>query len=115
MQNTLSLNPPIVIVRNLNLKRKFNLKILWIISFLLLLLLSVFYIFQINSVIQNTYLIQGYQEKSAELSEENQKLEIQLSELNSLENLGNLVQKLDYEKVDKIKYIQVLGSQVVTK
>ena len=115
MNNTLSLNPPISITRNLILKRKLSLKFFWILSISLTIFLLVFYIFQINSIIQNTYIIQGYHEKVKELSEENKKLELSLTELNSLENLGSLVENLNYEKVDKIRYIQVLGGQIVTK
>ena len=115
MQNTLILNLPISIVRPLILRRKFNLKLFYILTFLSIFSLLVFYIFQINSIIQKTYLLQNYEKELTKLQEENQNLEINFAKSNSLENLESLVQNLNYEKVEKIRYIQVLGGQVVTK
>ena len=60
-------------------------------------------------------MLQSYQGKLKEFAEENQRLELQLFELNSLGNIEALVQSLNYEKVDKIKYIQTLKGRVVAK
>lgn len=115
MQNTLPLNFPIFIARNIILRKKFNLKTFWIFSLAFIAFLLVLYVFQINSIIQNTYLLQSHQETLKEFAEENQRLELQLFELNSLENIEVLVQSLNYERVDKIKYIQILKGRVVEK
>ena len=115
MQNTLSLNFPISLARNIILRKKLNLKTFWIFSLAFIAFLLVFYVFQINSIIQSIYLLQTHQEKLQELAEESQRLELQLFELNSLENIEVLVQGLNYEKVGKIKYIQILKGQVVEK
>lgn len=115
MNNTTILSPPISIVRPLILKRRFNLRIFWILFLILTGILLVFYIFQINSVIQKAYLLQGYEKKLNEISRENKKLEINFAKVNSLENIESLVKNLNYEKVGKIRYIQVLEGQIVTK
>ncbi|MCH8741923.1 hypothetical protein IH779_03415 [Patescibacteria group bacterium] len=115
MSNVLPLNFPVFLARNIILRKKLNLKTFWIFSFILIAFLLVFYVFQINSIVQNTYLLQGHQEELQKFAEENQKLELQLFELNSLENIEILVQNLNYERVDKIKYIQILKGRVVEK
>ena len=115
MNNALPLNFPIFLARNVILRKKLNLKTFWIFSIVFIAFLLVFYVFQINSIIQSTYLLQGHQEKLQEFAEENQRLELQLFELNSLENIEVLVQSLNYEKVNRIRYIQILRGQVVTK
>jgi len=124
MNNAVTLNPPLSIVRPLRLRlssaecllrRKFNLRIFWILPLVLTGILLVFCIFQINSVIQKAYLLQGYEKKLNEISRENKKLEINFAKVNSLENIESLVKNLNYEKVGKIRYIQVLEGQIVTK
>ena len=117
MQKTLSLPfpIPISIFPRVILKRKFSKRIFWIFSYLLFIFLLSFYVFQINSLTSNTYLFQSYEKNINEAKEENTKLEIQLAELNSLENLEKLVENLNYERAEKVKYIQVLGGEVVIK
>ena len=115
MNNPSTFNLPISISYPFVLRWRSNLKAFWIFSVVLIILLLTFYVFQINSLIQNTYVIQGYEEKVKDLTEGNKKLEINLAELNSLQNLEHLVKSLNYTEAGKIKYIQVLGGQVVTK
>jgi len=115
MNNTFTLNPPIWITQGLTLKLKFSLKAFWIITLILIGTLLIFYIFQINEMTKGIYLLKIYERKIADLSKENKTLEITSSQLNSLENLEGLVKNLNFEKIDKIHYIRVLESQVVTK
>jgi len=115
MNHSLTLSPPISIIRPLTLKLRFNLKIVWILSIFLIITLLVFYIFQIKSVISEGYLLQNYQKKLNKLSQENEILEINLAQVNSLGNIEKEIQKLGFEKIDKVYYIQVLESQIVTK
>src|SRR3989344_7434370 len=110
MQKILSLPfpIPIVIFPRVILKRKFFKRTFWTLSYLLLIFLLSFYVFQISSLTSDTYLFQRYEKNINEIKEENTKLEIQLAELNSLENLEKFAENLNYEKVEKVKYIQVL-------
>ncbi len=94
---------------------KIGLKTFWILSFISITSLLIFYIFQVNSMIGETYLIQNYQGKIKELSQENKTLEINFSQANSLSIIESLVKNLNFEKVERIHYIQVLESQVVAK
>jgi hypothetical protein len=108
------LNPTVSIVQSLPaLKRKFSLKTLRILTLFLMLSLIAFSIVQFNAYIKETYLLQGYEKKLNQLREENKILEINFSRANSLNNIGNYVQ--NFEKVEKVEYIRVLGSTVVAK
>lgn len=113
MNHASILNLPFPIVNNFSLKPRFNLKFLTIISFILVISLFCFYIFQINGLTSKNYQIKKFQDKIKELSVENENLEIQLTKLNSLASIENLVSNFNFEKVDKIHYIQILDSQMV--
>ncbi|OGZ18028.1 MAG: hypothetical protein A2Z78_00595 [Candidatus Nealsonbacteria bacterium RBG_13_36_15] len=115
MQNTLAVNYFVFSSRPLILGRKLNLKIICLLSFVLIWTLFILYIFQINSIIQNNYLIKNYEKESNLLSEETKNLEIKFAQINTLENIESLIKDLSYEKIEKISYIQLIGSQVVTK
>lgn len=92
-----------------------NLRFFWLLSILLTITFLVFYIFQVNVEVSKRYSIQEYQKRIAEISKENQGLEINSARINSLDNLTLLLEKLDFEKTDKIHYIRVLDTQVVAK
>ena len=113
MNQISTLNFPILIDRSFPFKLKFNLKFLWIFYFLLIISLFAFYIFQFNYLTSENYQIKESQDKIKELSAENESLEIQLTKLNSLTSLENLISNLGFEKIEKIHYIQILDSQMV--
>jgi cell division protein FtsB len=115
MNNTSILSFPISIRHYLTLKRKFNLKIFWIASFILIIFLLGFYIFQVNNFVFQTYLIKNYQQELKKLSQENENLEINLTQKDSLKTIEDLIKELSFEKVEKIEYIQVVGSTIVAK
>jgi len=66
-------------------------------------------------MIRETYLVQVYQRKVGVLSQENKTLEINFSQVNSLSNITNAINNLNFEKAGQVRYIQVLEGQVVTK
>jgi|GEM_PF-2262327 len=100
-------------------KLKFNFKISKILFFLLagisLIFSLVLCIFQINSVIQKTYLLGDYEKTLSTLSEENKNLEISVSRANALESVESAIKDLNYKKVGEVKYIQLMEPQVVAK
>lgn len=114
MNYTLSLNLPISI-KKLSLKFKLDLKTFWIFSVVLLISLFSLYIFQVNSLISESYSLQKNEEKLNELRRENKNLEINYLRLNSLKNVESQLKEFGFEKVDKIHYIRVLESSVATK
>lgn len=94
---------------------RINLRAFWLLSILLTIAFLVFYIFQVNVEVSERYSIQEYQERIAEISKENQSLEINSAQINSLDNLTLLLEGLNFEETDKIHYIRVLDTQVVAK
>lgn len=115
MNKTFVLNPPFLISRGFALNWRFVLRIFWILGFISLITLSIFYIFQVNEMIRESYLIKNYEKKIEKLSQENDILEIKFSQSNSLESLEAKVQNLNYEKIGQVHYIQILDDTVVTK
>ncbi|GAH97324.1 unnamed protein product, partial [marine sediment metagenome] len=57
------------------------------ITFISILAFLVFYIFQVNALTNETYLIQSCEEKLGQLSGENETLEVNFSKANSLTNI----------------------------
>lgn len=91
------------------------LRLFWIISFILVTFSLIFYVFQVNAEVSERYLIQKYEQKLSEVLKENQNLEISSVQASSLDDIMVLMEGLNFEKVDKIHYIRVLGNQIVTK
>jgi len=109
------LNLPLPISIPLISNWKVGVKIFWILSFILITALLIFYIFQVNAMISENYLSKSYERKLNEIVKDSKNLEINFSQVNSLKNIETLAKDLNFEKVDKIHYIQVLEGQVVTK
>lgn len=115
MNHILTLNLPILINRSLTLKLRFSLKLFWILSFVPIISLLAFYIFQVNFLTKETYQIQNYQKKINKIIQENENLIIDSAKLNSFSNIETLIKDFGFEKAEKIHYIQILESQVATK
>lgn len=92
-----------------------GLRIFWLLMSILITTLLIFYIFQINAITKDFYVLKTHQKQLAELSQENKNIEMSYSQTNSLKNIESLVKTLDYRKVEKIHYIRVLGGIVASK
>ena len=115
MSNTTALSLPFVLINRLSLKWKTIWIMFWVFSISLLISLIVFYVFQANNEVLERYSISDYLNRLDKISEENKQLEIKALSANSLENISDLLQTLNFVKVDKIEYIRVLDNQVVSK
>jgi len=73
------------------------------------------YIYQVNAEALERYSIQEHQKEMTRLSRENKILEINSAQIGSLDRVTELLKDLNFEETDKIHYIQVLDTQVVTK
>lgn len=108
--NTLILNPPVSIRYRLVL----NLNFLWIIIFISIISLLVIYVFQVNALTYENYLLKNQEKKLTEIKKEKETLEINFSRANSLANIENYFQNhQNFEKTNQLKYIKILESQVV--
>lgn len=86
------------------------------VGFFFLLVIMIFsYIYQVSALTQETYLIEKYQEKINAYSKESQTLEYEFLQSNSFFEIEKLAQKLNFEPVEKVSYIEVFGSEVVVK
>lgn len=94
---------------------KISLRVFWLLLALLLISFLIFYIFQVNSEASERYLIKGHEKRIAELQKANQILEINSAKAGSLDSITVLLEESNFEKVEKIHYIQVSEIQVVAK
>lgn len=113
MKNISILNLPLVFEKIFPFRIKLNLKLFKIISFILIGILLGFYIFQVNDLALKTYQFQNSQREIKKLSQEKEKLEVKVAKVNSLLNVENLMKKFNFEKAEKIHYIQILSTQIV--
>src|SRR3990167_9998621 len=87
-----------------------SLRIFLVLAPLLVIVFLVFYVFQINAEISESYSILEYQKKIDQISEENKNLQITSLQVNSLENIKPLISTLNFEKAGKVNYIRVLDN-----
>ncbi|MDI6603255.1 MAG: hypothetical protein QME57_04060 [Patescibacteria group bacterium] len=113
MKQILILNPPFILRHSLSLKWKLSLKIFWILSSISIISLLVFYVFQVNSLTAENYLLKNQERNLAEIKKEKEVLEINFSRANSLVNMENYFQNQNFEKANQVKYIQILESSIV--
>lgn len=109
MTNALILNLPTAIKFKLGL----SLKIIKISVFILITSLLVLYIFQVNSLVGENYLLKNQERKLAEIKKEKEILEINFSQVSSLANLETYFQTQDFVKASQVKYIQILEASIV--
>lgn len=113
MNNTLVLASPVSIIRKIVLKMKFSWKTFWTLSFILIITFLFSYIFQINSLAEETHRIQNYQNKISTIIQENDILLASSLKQNSLSNIETLIKDLGFERTKKISYIRASERQVV--
>lgn len=77
-----------------------------------IMLLLMFYIFQINSLTAKSYSLQSYQKKINNLGQENEKLEMELAHAGSLVNIESMTGGLEFEKITKINYVQIMENSM---
>ncbi|MBU4205018.1 hypothetical protein KKE19_03470 [Patescibacteria group bacterium] len=94
---------------------KINWKAFLLLNFCVLLFLTVFYALQINNITNGSYLIKSYQKKIETLLQENNNLEINLAQISYLENVQEKTAELGFEKIQTIKYIQILDNSLAKK
>lgn len=80
-----------------------------------ILILSVLYVFQINSLINQRQVIKKSERMLEEMMAENKNLVIVSAQKNSLDKLAVLLDELNFEKAEKVHYIKVLNNKVVAK
>ena len=114
MNHTIALNPYISL-KSFASGKKINLKFFWVFNFVIITSLLVFYVFQVNELTRESYLIKDRIKMLESLSQESKVLEINFAQSSSLENIKKMAEELNFKKTSTVKYIQVLEGVLVTK
>ena len=78
----------------------------WIISSVFLVFLVIFYIFQVNALIGIAYRIAEQENTALTLETEKRMLEMQYIYSSSFQDIDNMAQVLEYEKIGKVVYLK---------
>lgn len=96
-------------------KRSFRKKILPVFTAISISILLGLFFFQQNTLVKQRNLLAEYTVRATELTDQNENLELGFIEKNHLESVETIVQKLNFEKAEKVHYIRVLGGTVVSR
>ena len=94
---------------------RINLRKVWIFGFMITITLLVSYIFQINEVTKESFLIYRHERDISAIFQQARDLEASLLAENSLSNMESLLDGLNYEKVSKVYYIQATDGQMAVR
>ncbi len=72
-----------------------------------------FYLWQINDLATKGFQINSFEEKVANLKDNNKNLELQAADLQSLSNIEKLEKDLNMVKVNKVEYISTFNPVAV--
>lgn len=83
-------------------------KIILTVSLAMVIILGVFYVVQVNALVEATYLRNRHQKTLVDLRQDLEKSELSWSENSSLGKVKGLVEDLDFKRIDRVSYIRVL-------
>lgn len=86
---------------------KLNWNLCCFVGLFMIMFLLFFYVYTINELTKGAYLIKNYEKRTDELSQKNKDLEVSFAKSGFLGNLETKTRELVFEKVKKIKYIQI--------
>ena len=85
-----------------------NKKVYYSLAFLVSLCLAIFYVLQINYMIESSYLVKGYQDQIDNLLQENKVLEVDFAKTSFMGTIGQKTKEMSFERVKQVKYMQIL-------
>ncbi len=91
-----------------------NWKFVCLFGFFVVLLLSIFYVWQINELTEGFYLVNTYEKQINILSEKNKELQVSFAENSFLGQAIEKIRALNFQKVVSIKYIPVPDNLLAT-
>ena len=86
-----------------------NWKAICFIGLFMCFVLLIFYVWQINNLVKDSYLINSYEKQISKLSEENKNLEVSSAKSTFLGQALEKIQALNFQKATLVKYIQIKG------
>ncbi len=90
-------------------------KAFWILGFSVVSFLLFLYVFQFDRMTKDSFLISDLSVQAKEASEKNLELESSFFENESLNAAEELARSSNFEDVEDVKYIRVIGSAVAAK
>lgn len=93
----------------------FSGKLFWAIVLPLLVLLLFFYVFQINEFTADSFWMSEGKRQMKEIARQNNNLQLNIFKNNSLGGVEELVQAMEFEKIEKVHHIKIMGSAVAAK
>ena len=84
-----------------------NWNISYIIGFIIITFSLFFYVYSINELTRGAYLIKKYEKAADSLLQKNKTLEVGFAKSGFVGNLEAKTKELGFEKIQKIKYIQI--------
>jgi len=102
-------------VNNFSLPKRRTLYLILLSLSVSILCLLGFYLFQIEKLTKESYLVKTYNQKIDILSKENLALEKKYFQLFSLENVEEKIKNLNFVEVSEIKYIPISSDYLVRK
>ncbi len=93
---------------------RFNWKAVYVVGVFVSLMLLVFYIYQINQITREYYLIKDYNKQMDNILSDNRVLEDNLSENDFLGQAMNKANQLGFEKITDVTYDQILNGSLAS-
>jgi hypothetical protein len=87
-----------------------NWKAFCCVGFFMMLVLLVFYVWQINDLTRGSYTINSYENQISKLSDENKNLQVSFAESSFLGQALTKIQAMNFQKTTSVKYVQVMDS-----
>lgn len=84
-----------------------NWKAICTIGFFMASALLIFYVWQVNGLINGSYLVSSYENQISKLSDENKNLEVSFAENSFLGSALEKIQALNFQKTTSVRYIQI--------
>ena len=86
---------------------KINWRAVCFVGFFISLALLIFYVWQVSTLAEGSYLVNDYQIQISKLSEENKNLQISFAESSFLGQVLEKIHALNFQKTTSVTYIQV--------
>jgi len=90
-------------------------ELLNIVVIVLILVMGTMYLVQVNRATTKGYQIRDLEKRINKIEESNQKAQLEIAELQSLDSIEQRMEKLGMVPVDRIHYVKIPGTSVAVK
>ena len=101
--------------RSVLMRRLLNLKTMSLVIVSLVVFMGVMYIVQTNTIAVSGYQMKELENRFIELKEEEQTLKLQVTQLQSLQNIEQKISGLSMEPITQVEYLSPTASMIATR